>query len=475
MVTRVIDAALVTRGLSKSRVEAILRNASKASLRNPRNAGTLASGVTITSGAGIPAQTPVTYAFDQSNLGPFHVVGGKLLLASPFNYVAPAIQDAAGTKAYTYCRINFMAYSRYVAIRLGAQASSPYRILVNGQYLDPAAFAASGYPFAPTATTYYLMDFGTRAERRITVEGQQNNANFTTAYVEASGKIYRPDTSDHVNAVFLGDSYAQGLAADFKGDGFAVQMADRLGMQLTSSGVGGTSWDHQNRYDATTNAAGTYGFDQRIANGDLTLSYQTPNVIFLMASVNDKSRNQALVQARTLAGLQAARSQFPNAVIIVFGCAGATYLSTVLATEAAVQAAVTAFADPFTAFVPISTDPLGAVMSGDGYQLKLTGSVTAATAATLAVPWAFTTQTLNFLFDDGSLRTGTLTLNSAAITWTGGAVTAGPLVGAYTTTMGNTIWGIVQDGTHLTPEGCTYFGNRYALKVITALKNMAGV
>ena len=105
--------------------------------------------------------------------------------------------------------------------------------------------------------------------------------------------------------------------------------------------------------------------DERIAAGDLGMSYHAPEAIFLMASVNDRNRDSAVVQANALAGLVEARRQYPEVPIVVFGCIPApagplTGSPSITSTEQAVAAAVAAFADPLCRFVPIAADPLGA-------------------------------------------------------------------------------------------------------------------
>ena len=212
------------------------------------------------------------------------------------------------------------------------------------------------------------------------------------------------DTSDAVHVAMIGDSYVQGSAATAKGDGVAMQLGDWLGAHMHACGSGGTGW-------ATTV---NYRFDQRIANGDLALSYYPPDVIFTMGSYNDRAAAAATITANALAGLVSARAQYPDVPIIVFGvCPGSSGPSSgspsILQAEAAVQAAVAQFADPFCAFVPVSTDPNGAWVSGTG-------------------------------------KAGT------------------------TTGAGNSDWATTSDGIHPSDEGCAMIGRRYAEGAIAAIK-----
>lgn len=113
-------------------------------------------------------------------------------------------------------------------------------------------------------------------------------------------------------------------------------------------------------------------------------------------------------QGAVLAGLRGARATYPAIPILVFGCHGASYVSSVLTNEAAVQAAVAQAADPMCAFVPLSSDPNGAWVTGSGK------------------------------------------------------------IGAAAND-GNSDWVTVSDGTHPTDEGATYLGRRYAAAAVKAL------
>ena len=330
--------------------------AARARLSNPRTAGLHAPAPAITDHGAVNPRPTNGFLCNAADRGIWHVIGGL----HGFNANAAALRagwvDGGRTFASelnTYARWEAVADSRYFTARL-APSPVPYRFIVDDRYvsLDGTVLAVTG-----GGTSQYLtLDFGTRAIRRIVVEAAQASG-FLGAYVEDDEAMWAVDTREIVHAVFLGDSYVQGAGPAQRGDGVAVQMGDRMGLAIHASGSGGTGGNHAN--------AAAYRFDQRIAAGDLGMSYHAPEAIFLMASVNDRNRDSAVVQANALAGLVEARRQYPEVPIVVFGCIPApagplTGSPSITSTEQAVAAAVAAFADPLCRFVPIAADPLGA-------------------------------------------------------------------------------------------------------------------
>jgi hypothetical protein len=408
MLSTVIPGVSPAQLRTARRLERILRNARLAQVSNPRNVG-LASGVTVTdNGATRPAVTGATsYPISASDPGIWTVRGGVPIAATGAYRVKSATIGATGGNIGlnngaqgSAWRASLMGDCRYIAFRV-LPSTAPYRILVDGKYVSTAGTLLA----TTTGSThqFILLDMGSRALRRLTLEGQRDNA-LLTAYTEATGALWPLAKADEVNIAWLGDSYVYGSAATANGDGLSPVAGDWLGAAMLASGSGGTGW-------VADNGGSNYRFDQRIANGDLALGGASPDAILLMASVNDRALDTATTTANALAGLRSARSLYPGVPIVVFGCAGASYVASVLATEAAVQAAVTAFSDPLCAFVPVSSEAAGAWASGSGK------------------------------------------------------------VGA-TASDGNSDWVTTADGTHPGDEGCAYLGRRYAdgaLKALTAM------
>jgi hypothetical protein len=441
------------------------RAASRAALINPRNAGVHPAPPVITdNGATSPAITSANpYGCNGANRGVWHVVGGRY---GSGGRIAAGVQDAGPTDINSYARWEVMADSRYFTARLGP-TSVPYRFIVDDRYVSLAGTVLA----TTTGNTdqYVLLDFGMRAVRRIVVEAMRTGR-LAGGFVEDGAALWPVDTSDVPHGVFLGDSYVFGSGPDLTADGVAVQMADRLGLALQASGSGGTGWNQ------TTTSV--HRFDQRIANGDLGLAYQAPEVIFLHASVNDAYAGQtfATVQANALTGLRAARAQYPGVPIIVFGCVAAPNRTAALvgATEASVAAAVAAFADPLCRFVPVDGDPGGKWVSGLGSELRFTGALVAATSASLATPWPAGSSASSYtvLFSDGSSRVASLTQNATTVSWTG-AITASA-VAMVRQTEGNARFTMSADWIHPSNYGAAYLGERYAKGALAALEAMLG-
>jgi len=454
------------RDLSNQRLlNRLHRAASRAALANPRIAGPHPAPPMITDhGATNPTITAANpYGCNAANRGVWHVVGGRY---GSGGRITAGVQDAVPNDINTYARWEVMADSRYFTARLGP-TTVPYRFIVDGRYVSTAGTVLA----ATTGNTdqYVLLDFGTRAVRRIVVEAMRTGR-LAGGFVEDGATLWPADISDVPHGVFLGDSYVFGSGPDLTADGIAVQMADRLGLAPQASGSGGTGWNQT--------ATGVHRFDQRIANGDLGLAHQPPEIIFLHASVNDAyaGQNMATVQANALAGLRAARVQHPGVPIVVFGCVAAPNRAAaqVSATEASVAAAVAAFADPLCRFVPVDSDPGGKWVSGLGSELRFSGALSAATSATLAAPWSAGSSATSYtiLFSDGSSRIANLTQNAASVSWSG-AVTAGATA-MVRQTEGNARFIMNADWIHPSNYGAAYLGERYARGALSALEAMLG-
>jgi hypothetical protein len=452
------------RDLANQRLlDRVRRAAAKAALANPRMSGLHPAPPTITdNGATSPAITANNpYGCNAANRGVWHVVGGRY---GSGGRIAAGVQDAVPTDINTYARWEVMADSRYFTSRLGP-TTVPYRFIVDGRYVSQAGTTL--VTTTGNADQYLSLDFGTRAVRHIVVEAMRTGR-LAGGFVEDGAALWPIDASDAPHAVFLGDSYVFGSGPDLAADGVAVQMADRMGLALQASGSGGTGWNQT--------ATGVYRFDQRIANGDLALGYQPPELIFLHASVNDAyaGQNGASVQANALTGLKAARAQYPGVPIIVFGCIAAPNRTAaqISLAETSVAAAVAAFADPLCRFVPVDSDPSGKWVTGLGSELRFTAPLGAATSATLAAPWPAGTSATSYtiLFSDGSTRLASLTQNGTAVSWTG-AVTASAIA-MVRQTEGNARFLMNADWIHPSTYGAAYIGERYARGALAALEAM---
>ena len=278
------------------------------------------------------------------------------------------ISDGAGGQV-NWGRYRFIADANKIAFRVSG-TTSPYRFIVDGQYVNLAGHTTTGTSATPDQ--YLLMDFtssGGRQRREIIIEMSQTGS-FIGAYVGATEKIFEADESP-LRTVCLGDSYCYGSNATILGDGVDAVMADYLGWNNhMNSGSGGTGW-------ATTNSAHT--FYQRIVNGDLLLNGGTPDIICIQGSINDKRASAADVTNSCIAGIQKIRDTYPNALVFVFGVWGASAgnggtLSNA-ANEVAIEAAVNTFLpDNSIAFIPINSAYSGSWLTGTGFVGTTTGT-----------------------------------------------------------------------------------------------------
>lgn len=357
-------------GSKTSLIEKLRRAASRASVANPRLLGVMSSPPTVTTvSATAPAGQTNVYTL-AANAGVFRVSGGEIYTSGTHaGKVRSSIIAATGGNLSvndgstgSYSRIEFQADAAVVVVAVKAR-TIPYRFIVDGQYVDLTGTVTS--VTSGSQIEYIVLTFAARALRTISLEMQQTEA-FVGVNVGPTEKVYSADGRDIIKSVLLGDSYPFGSTASNLADGFGAVMADWLGLrQHTNSGSSGTGW-------ATVSS---YSFSQRIDNGDLGLG-GAPEIIFLMASYNDRGLVAATIQANADAGLRKARELYPNALIVVLGCFPALTgpSAGILAAEASVFAAVDAIADPFTVKVPISTRPEGALITGTGRIGATTGT-----------------------------------------------------------------------------------------------------
>lgn len=337
----------------------LFRCAQRATVSNPRKDGVMASPPTVTAeGTTAPAALTNGYTYTAKPTL-FRISGGTpVLINSKYRVIASRVAATGGNlglsngSSGTYARWETVVDAQKVAFRVHP-TTAKYRFLVNGQYVSIAGtqtVATSG-----TTDEYISLDFGSRATRTIALETQLAGG-FVGAYVGAGEGVYAPEASDVLRGIWIGDSYAVGTAAVALGDGIVPTFGDWMGIRdMWASGSSGTGW-------ATVNSS--YRFDERTSDA----TGYSPDIVFLQGSYNDRALSTATVQANCLAGLQAVRAALPRVPIVVFGAfAGATGPSAgVTGAETAVQSAVTAMSDRLTAFVPVSGDANGALISGTG-------------------------------------------------------------------------------------------------------------
>ena len=224
--------------------------------------------------------------------------------------------------------------------------------------------ASSGAP------NWVIVDFGEAFKKRhVVVEYYRQKGAFFGIRTTNRGSVHAAPAIDAVRAVFISDSL-------FEGSSYGPMLPGGQTQSLVGKLLG---WDDcwgfvkgGTGYIAT--ASGTaYTYGQRIAEA-LT---RNPDVWVFAGSTNDIGNSSASITAAALACYQAIRAGGSTAPIIVFGVWPINNAS-VSTVETAIQAAVTAFADPLgkTFFIPCYGDTMPWV-TGAWNNSANTGSVNA--------------------------------------------------------------------------------------------------
>jgi len=162
----------------------------------------------------------------------------------------------------------------------------------------------------------------------------------------AAGDTTIADNEDaDLSGVFIGDSYlaGSGYSPFLPGRSLPEVFGRKIGVDLWNMAVGGTGW-------INPGTGPYYSFGQRIAEA-LT---RNPKIWFFYGSTNDINYSAAAITAAALSALQSIRAGGNMAPIVLIGpnpinTAGTLTIPQV---ESALQAAVTAFGDPQTFFMP---------------------------------------------------------------------------------------------------------------------------
>ncbi len=259
----------------------------------------------------------------------------------------------AGTFTCKYASVSFMTDAPGFVVSVLGQDQT-YRVMVDGRYVQPSCFRP-----ATSAELFITVDFAStsrRKARRVTIEmGRSGGASFRGIYTKGTDAVWAPPAQDEVRAVYIADSLIDGAAYGtfLPGFGASQRVAKLLGLSdMWSFSAGGTGW--------VNDVGGTlYTYGQRVPEA-LT---RNPDLWLFEGSTNDFGAGATAITAAALAAFQAIRAGGSRAPIIVFGvwplndsALSATQKCAYI--ETAVQAAVTAFGDPDTYFIPVRNDPV---------------------------------------------------------------------------------------------------------------------
>lgn len=165
--------------------------------------------------------------------------------------------------------------------------------------------------------------------------------------------VWKPEDKDRITCAYINDSLDAGsnYGPLVGGNSVANRLSEELGWRnVWALTQGGTGYVNQGASPGVT--TNNYGY--RVAQG-LALN---PDIWIFMGSSNDFTSSTSTVTSTVTTTLQSIRDGGSTAPIVVFGIW--SYNNANVPTyEAAVQAGVTAFSDPYnrTFFIPIYNDP----------------------------------------------------------------------------------------------------------------------
>lgn len=233
---------------------------------------------------------------------------------------------------------------------------------VDGQYVSKTR---TDFTSASTVDHFFKLTFASRKVRRIRVMLCTTTSVGVSLVrgirVSASCTFWKPEQDHVLKCGWAGDSYSEGhpYALAYPNGAWSTLAGELLGIRdLRQTANGGTGYV----------VAGTR---QKLA-GQIPywLTDQGPWDLMVWAhGYNDAvSGQQASVQAEVTACIELVRAEYADLPIVILGAQTGVLNNSaaVLAVEAAIQAAVTAAADPFIKFAPVSSD-YAPWMSGTGY------------------------------------------------------------------------------------------------------------
>lgn len=268
--------------------------------------------------------------------------------------------------------ITFVTSAPTIQLQLRvSSANVPYRFIVNNQFV-----ARDGLI---TTQNYVKLAFGSSTPRTITVELQYSGSNFQSVLVGAGDVVSAPSTPT-IYGVGTGDSYCEGISGItnanqttyYNFDNMLSTSAKMVGVNMyRNSCVGGTGY--------WNGGGGSPGAHFNI-NGQMAFwaTDYTYDVILFFAGFNDEGQTtNTIIKTNSLADWQLARSTNPNSLIVVGGIWGGNKGPGVatIASEVALYQQFIAWNDPFSIFIPVSTDGTAALtwLYGTGCEGATTG------------------------------------------------------------------------------------------------------
>ena len=173
-----------------------------------------------------------------------------------------------------------------------------YRLRVNGEYI---ALPASQGPSSDGNFYWLTVSFPT-SERRATRMESLGQA-FGGIALQAADHVYGPANPLGPRCIVLGDSYTEGLLC------YAQRLADLMGWEVWSSGVGGTGY-------LNPGAPGRVKFRDRVQSDVID---QNPDIVLVAGGLNDGSYDPQAVQAEAEALYSTILTNLPSTKLVVIG------------------------------------------------------------------------------------------------------------------------------------------------------------
>lgn len=248
--------------------------------------------------------------------------------------------------------VTFVTSSQFVEFQLpGSGTTIPYRFIVNDQFVARDGLLVSN--------SFVKLDFGSTGLRTIILEMQTASSALIQVAVSAGQTITAP-TDQLVYGASSGDSYCEGIngipqstgGVFYVMDSISSTFAKQVGINAyRNTCVGATGY--WNEGGGSPGSRGNINKQMPFWATDYT--YDT---IWFMAGYNDEQQTtDANLIALALADWQLARSTNPNALIVVFGIwGGSKGPGATIPSEVALRKQFFAWNDPFSVFIPVSTD-----------------------------------------------------------------------------------------------------------------------
>lgn len=233
-----------------------------------------------------------------------------------------------------YMNVEFEFDGSEFEIYQKALASNNYRIWVDGQKVTDAVQSGPGSPGSLFLTH---VNFGSRANRRIRIEGSVFY--FGGIQVGPNDTIWKPSTPAGPRVALVSDSFGEGAGTGGAGahECFLNVMGRLLGWRdLWNQSVGGTG------YLNNGGGGGKVKYRDRIQND--VIQYN-PDIVIVHGSVNDAGQTPSALTAEATALYQAIRAGLPDATLIVVLPFAMLVTATYDAERDAVKAAADAEAD----------------------------------------------------------------------------------------------------------------------------------